>query len=73
MNSVSIRYKDLQKRELCDIARALKMTKVCPVCDGHGKWVEKADCYSLPNGVKDTPENQWYKHFLCSCSQCNRS
>jgi hypothetical protein len=42
----------------------------CPVCQGHGGWNLRVNCYPLHHR-EDTPENRhFHAHFRCHCTQC---
>lgn len=48
------------------------LTKICPVCHGHGGWNLRVNSYTLPIGTADTPENRHkYVHFRAHCTHCN--
>lgn len=47
------------------------MTKLCPVCRGHGGWNLRVNTYSL-GGLENTAKNRHnHSHFRASCSHCN--
>ena len=50
----------------------LGLTKLCPVCIGHGGRNLQLNAYPLPAGKEDTAENRHtYCHFRAICSHCN--
>ena len=47
-------------------------TVECPRCKGFGGWNLKTNCYSMPQGYADTPQNRHlYVHFRTVCGHCN--
>lgn len=46
------------------------LTKMCPVCKGHGGWNLELNAYQ--NQYEDTPANRHlFSHFRAHCSHCN--
>jgi DnaJ-class molecular chaperone len=58
---------------LMDAAKSAEygLTKICPVCAGHGGWNLLLNQYDL-NGKENTPANRHlYSHFRSHCMHCN--